>query len=318
MVNCPHENDLVLLTGPDGKRFMLRLQHGDRIHTHLGYVAHDSLIDRPFGEYVMTHLGHPFLLLPPATLDLVMHLKRASQIVYPKDIGYILLKLNIIPGARVVEAGTGSGGLTIALARAVGTEGRVFSYEEREDMQAVARKNLARAGALDNVELKARDIRAGFDERQVDALFLDVREPWLFMAQAHAALKGGGFFGSLVPTANQVSELLQEMEQERGWAEQEVCEILLRFYKPVPERLRPADRMVAHTGYLVFARVVSPRMNGPAAGTHQAESPPTEVGVPGSVEKDGLIQAQDDSFEADKAPVGPAEPVTPSPISRDD
>ncbi len=124
-------------------------------------------------------------------------------------------------------------------------------------MQEMARKNLERAGGLDAVEMKQRDIRDGFDERNADALFLDVREPWLFLLQAHAALKGGGFFGSLVPTANQLSDLLQEMETEGGWADIEVVEILTRHYKPVAERLRPEDRMIAHTGYLLFARAVA-------------------------------------------------------------
>jgi tRNA (adenine57-N1/adenine58-N1)-methyltransferase len=128
-------------------------------------------------------------------------------------------------------------------------------------MLVLARKNLERAGALDVVELKQRDIRAGFDERDADALFLDVRKPWLFLAQAHAALKGGGFFGALVPTTNQLSELLQEMDALGGWTDIEVTEILTRHYKPVAERLRPMDRMVAHTGYLLFARSVSTNMN---------------------------------------------------------
>lgn len=197
-----------------------------------------------------------------------MHVKRASQIVYPKEIGYILLRLNIIPGARVVEAGTGSGALALAFSRFVQPGGRVYTYEEREDMLELARKNLERAGALDVVELKQRDIRSGFDERGADALFLDVREPWLFLAQAHAALKGGGFFGSLVPTANQLTDLIGEIESLGGWADVEVIEILMRHYKPVAERLRPEDRMIAHTGYLLFARAVGrgvPAEDMPAA-----------------------------------------------------
>jgi tRNA (adenine57-N1/adenine58-N1)-methyltransferase len=133
----------------------------------------------------------------------------------------------------------------------------LFTYEERDDMHELARKNLERAGVLDVVELKQRDIRAGFDERNVDALFLDVREPWLFLAQAHAALKGGGFFGSLVPTTNQVTDILAEMDRLRGWTDIEVIEVLTRRYKPNAERLRPEDRMVAHTGFLVFARAVA-------------------------------------------------------------
>ena len=255
-MNVAQAGDLVLLLAPDEKRFLIRLTPRDQLHTHRGFIPHDTIIDQPFGAAVQTQLGHRFLLLQPSTFDLVMHVKRASQIVYPKEIGYILLRMNIIPGARVIEAGTGSGGLTLALSRFVRPGGCVYTYEERDDMLELARKNLERVGALDVVELKPRDIRAGFDERNVDALFLDVREPWMFLAQAHAALKGGGFFGSLVPTANQLTDLLREMESFGGWTDVEVIEILMRAYKPVADRLRPEDRMVAHTGYLLFARAV--------------------------------------------------------------
>ena len=253
-VNTAQPNEFVLLIAPDDKRYLVRMTPGQRLDTHHGFIPHDVIIGQPFGSIVKTQLAYAYTVLQPSTYDLVMRVKRASQIIYPKEVGYIILRMNIIPGARVVEAGTGSGALTLALSRFVRPNGRIYSYEERDDMLELARKNLERVGALDVVELKQRDIRAGFDEREVDALFLDVREPWLFLTQAHAALKGGGFFGSLVPTTNQISDLLQEMERTGGWADIEVIEILTRHYKPVAERLRPEDRMVAHTGYLVFAR----------------------------------------------------------------
>jgi tRNA (adenine57-N1/adenine58-N1)-methyltransferase len=259
-VNTTQANEYVLLVAPDDKRFLVRLTPGQRLDTHHGFIRHDAIIGQPFGRTVKTQLGHAYLLLQPSTYDLVMRVKRASQIVYPKEVGYIILRMNIVPGARVVESGTGSGALALALSRFVRPNGRIYTYEERDDMLELARKNLERFGALDVVELKQRDIRAGFDERGADALFLDVREPWLFLAQAHAALKGGGFFGSLVPTTNQVSDILQEMQRTGGWADVEVIEILTRHYKPVAERLRPEDRMVAHTGYLVFARGVKKEM----------------------------------------------------------
>ena len=256
-MNIAQADDLVLLLAPDEKRYLIRLMPRQQRHTHRGFIPHDAIIGQPFGSAVSTQLGDRFRLLQPSTFDLVMHVKRASQIVYPKEIGYILLRMNIIPGARVIESGTGSGGLTLALSRFVRPGGRIYTYEERDDMIELARKNLERIGALDVVELKQRDIRAGFDERNVDALFLDVREPWMFLAQAHAALKGGGFFGSLVPTANQLTDLLREMESFGGWTDVEVIEILMRQYKPVADRLRPTDRMIAHTGYLLFARAVT-------------------------------------------------------------
>jgi tRNA (adenine57-N1/adenine58-N1)-methyltransferase len=161
--------------------------------------------------------------------------------------------MDIHPGKRVLEAGTGSGAVTVALAQHVQPSGRVYSYELREEFQEVARRNLERYGLLDWVELKARDIARGFDERDADALFLDVREPWEYLEHAQVALKGGGFFGSLVPTANQLLQLIQELEKV-GFIGVEVKELLLRPYKVNAARLRPEDRMVAHTGYLVLAR----------------------------------------------------------------
>lgn len=249
------ENDLVLLLGKDGKRFIVRLAQGGELHTHRGRISHDELIGQPWGGKVVSHLRYPFWLLEPSIHDLIMDARRRTQIVYPKESGYILLKMNIRSGSRVIEAGTGSGVLTIALAQAVAPEGRVYSYEEREDMLALAERNLTRVGLLDYVELKERDIAEGFDEREVDALFIDVRSPHHYLLQAREALKSGGFFGAVVPTANQVSNLLRGLEEE-GFVDIEVCEILLRPYKTVAARLRPVDRMVAHTGYLIFARLV--------------------------------------------------------------
>ena len=269
-VNTVQPNEFVLLIAPDDKRYLVRMTPGQRLDTHHGFIPHDAIIGQPFGSTVKTQLEYAYLLLQPATYDLMMRIKRASQIIYPKEVGYIILRMNIIPGVRVVEAGTGSGALTLALSRFVRPNGRIYTYEERDDMLELARKNLERVGALDVVELKQRDIRAGFDERDADALFLDVREPWLFLAQAHAALKGGGFFGSLVPTTNQVSDLLQEMERTGGWADIEVIEILTRHYKPNAERLRPEDRMIAHTGYLVFARAIKKMRDDRGAMREQA------------------------------------------------
>lgn len=249
--------DLAQLVGHDHKYFILRLQAGERLETHKGILQHDALIGQPWGAEVLSHNGHPFYLLPPALADIVRDIKRASQIIYPKDLGYILLKLSVAPGQRILEAGTGSGALTTILAMAVGPTGSIISYDRREDMQALARKNLERVGLADRVTLKLRDLAEGVDEedRDADAFFLDVQRPQDYTAQVRAALKGGGFFGCLAPTTNQVSDLLAAMHRDQlGFVE--VCELMQRYYKPVPDHLRPVDRMVAHTGYLIFARAV--------------------------------------------------------------
>ena len=244
------ESVLVLL---GRKRFLMPLQPGIMQHTHQGLIRHDDIIGQPPGTKGKTHIGFPVIALRPSLYDVIMNLDRISQIVYPKEIGYILMKLSVGPGSHIVEAGTGSGALTAALAHAVRPSGRVHSYDVREDMLRVATRNLTNAALIEYVELKQRDIADGFDEQDADALFLDVREPWRYLQQAWNALTEGGFFGSIVPTTNQVSDLIAGLSLAH-FTDIEVCEILFRAYKPVPARLRPVDRMTAHTGYLVFAR----------------------------------------------------------------
>jgi len=253
--------DLIELIDPKGRNFIFRLTPGQRMETHRGIVKHDDLIGQTYGTEIRTHLDKGFLLFQPSLETLILQLKRQSQILYPKDIGLILMKLNVHPGMTIVECGTGSGGLTLALANAVGPSGRVISYDQRQDMQALARRNLDQVGLSDRVAFKLRDIRQGFEENDVEALFLDVPNPYDYIAQAYHALRGGGFFGALVPTANQVSDLLISLGREKFYFP-EVIEILLRHYKTVPARLRPEDRMIGHTGFLVFARPVSKMPEG--------------------------------------------------------
>jgi tRNA (adenine57-N1/adenine58-N1)-methyltransferase len=249
--------DLVQLVGLRHKSFIFPLSQGGDFQTHRGILKHDDLIGLPWGTQVFSHLGAPFFLLQPSLADLLLDLKRNTQILYPKDIGFILMTMGIGPGQRVIEAGTGSGSMTIALAYAVGAEGQVISYEQREEMQKLARKNISRTGLAARVDFKLRDIKEGLDETDVDAFFLDVPNPYDYIPQVRAALKPGGYFGSIIPTVNQAEILLRALRRHR-FAFLEMCEILLRYYKPEPDRLRPTDRMVAHTGFLVFGRRIEP------------------------------------------------------------
>ncbi len=253
--NLTKAGDLVLLVSGGGKRNLLRLEPGRQFHSHLGTTRHDDLLDLPYGTTVQSHLGHALLLLEPSLDDRITRIKRNTQIIYPKDAAMIVQRLSLRAGSRVIEAGTGSGGLTIALAWAVAPGGRVFSYEIREEHVRVARRNLNQMGLLQHVELHHASILDGFAQTDVDALVLDLRTPWLFLEKAHAALRPGSFFAALVPTTNQVSQLLAELEKG-GFADIAVEEILVRKYKPVPDRLRPDDSMVGHTGFLISARPV--------------------------------------------------------------
>jgi tRNA (adenine57-N1/adenine58-N1)-methyltransferase len=168
-----------------------------------------------------------------------------------KDIGFLILNLAIGTGKRVIEAGTGSGALTIALANAVGDEGKIYSYEIRPEMQKVAIENLQYTGFDSRVEFKIRDIAEGFDEKNVDAIFLDVPNAYDYLFQVRKSLKPGGFFGSILPTMNQVVLLLDAFKRE-SFVFVEVCEIFIRYYQTDADRFRPADRMVGHTGFSNF------------------------------------------------------------------
>jgi tRNA (adenine57-N1/adenine58-N1)-methyltransferase len=251
------DGDLAQLVGLRHKHFILMLQAGSRFETHRGILQHDDLIGKPWGTQVFSHIGSPFFLLQPSLADLINELPRTTQILYPKDIGFILITMGVGPGQTVMEAGTGSGSMTTALAFAVGPQGRVISYEVKQDVQNLARKNLTRFGLESRVDFKLRDIGEGFDETDMDAFFLDVPNPYDYASQVRVALKPGGFLCCLIPTFNQVEKTLVALRQN-GFAFVEVCELLLRYYKTEPARIRPTDRMVAHTGFLVFARRIEP------------------------------------------------------------
>lgn len=253
--NVTRDGDLVQLVGRRHKSHFLRLKAGAVFQTHRGELKHDDLIGQLWGSLLESHTGNPFFILQPSLADLITDIKRNTQIIYPKDIGYIAMVMGIGPGIHVLEAGTGSGALTTAFAFLVGETGKVTSYDKREEMQNLARNNLARVGLLERVTLKLGDVVDGFEESGVDGVFLDLPNPYDYMSQVKNTLKLGGHIGMILPTTNQVSKSLEALRLH-NFAFVEVCELLLRFYKPDWERLRPTDRMVAHTGFLVFARSV--------------------------------------------------------------
>jgi tRNA (adenine57-N1/adenine58-N1)-methyltransferase len=265
------EGDLAQLVGLKHKHFIVSLKAGGELHTHRGIVTHDDLIGRPWGSQVFSHNGNPFFLLQPALGDLLRTIPRNTQILYPKDIGFILVSMGIGEGMHILEAGTGSGALTCAFSYAIGREGRITTYEARPEMQQVAMKNLARLGLQDRVTFKLANIVSGFEETEADALFLDLPNPYDYIGQVRAALKPGGFFGCILPTTNQVVITLRELRRNH-FAFIEVVEIILRFFKPEPDRFRPTDRMVAHTGYLIFGRPIILNQDKPVSKELLAEA----------------------------------------------
>ena len=250
----PAYGELVIVVTPQGKRRLRRVEENQDIHSQEGILRMEDIAAASYGSEVKTTLGVPMRLMRPTLADLVKGVKRQTQILYPKDIGYICMKLGVGPGRTVIEAGTGSGSMTVALSWFSGETGHVHTFEVREEFQKVARRNLEWAGVGHNVTMHHRDIADGFgDVTGADALFLDVRTPWEYLQHIPSAVTPGAMLAFLLPTVDQVGKLLLGLE--RGpYDDLEISEILVRRWKPVADRLRPEDRMIAHTGFLVFAR----------------------------------------------------------------
>lgn len=249
----PAYGELFILVSPKGKRSLRRLMRGQDVHGNDGVLPAAAIAEADYGAEVRTLMGTPYRLYRPTLYDLVRGVKRQTQIIYPKDIGYICTRLGVGNGTRVIEAGSGSGSLTIALSWFSGESGHVYTYEARQEFYELCGRNLEWAGVGGNVTRHCKDVRDGFDQTDADALFLDVRTPWEYLDQVAAAVKPGAALAFLVPTVEQVSLLLKGMESG-PFDDIEVEELLVRGWKPVADRLRPNDRMVAHTGFLIFAR----------------------------------------------------------------
>ncbi len=249
--------DLVLLATSQGRTYLVTAEERS-FQTHRDSFDLGALLGSPWGTVLRGKNGELCYALRPTLHDHLMKLKRATQIIYPKDIGYILLKLDVGPGKVVLECGTGSGSLLLALAQAVGPQGQVITYEKEARFQRVAQGNAKRLGVLDRITFKGPAVD-GFEEEEIaDAVFLDLKTPWDLLPSAWKALKGGAPLGILLPTTNQISETLKHL-QDLPFVQTEVLELFIRFYKVNPERLRPEDRMVGHTGYLIFTRKIFPQ-----------------------------------------------------------
>jgi len=248
------EGDKILLFWDQRRQWLLDVEAGREFHTHKGVVRLADAVGKRYGDRICSSLGLDFQILRPTTYDFVSHLARPTQIMYPKDIGLVLLRLGISSGKIVVEAGTGSGAMTLAMANAVKPDGHVYSYEIRSAFLESARKNLKRAGLAEYVTLKQLDAKAGFEEREVDAVLIDLGEPWAVVPHAWDALKGGAPVGSFSPTMNQVERTVENLRGK--FANIQSYECLLREIRAEEGRTRPATIMVGHTGYLTFANKI--------------------------------------------------------------
>lgn len=248
----------VLLVDSKERRYLVTLATGKQFHSHLGSLEHDDLIGGPEGVAVRTTGGSPVIAFRPTLSDYVLKMKRGAQVIYPKDIGLILMYADIGPGATVVEAGTGSGSLTLALARGVGTEGRVISYEIRDDHLDQARENISAwyessGGKPENVELRLGDIFEGIPETDVDRMVLDMPEPWRAVGLATESLAPGGILCCYLPTIPQVSQTVETMRRG-GFSFLDTFEGLVRTWNIEGQSVRPDHRMVAHTGFIITGR----------------------------------------------------------------
>jgi len=253
------EGCLALLVIDERRRWVVRLRRGGVLGSDRGVVRHDDVIGREYGSWLETSRGVPVLLLQPRLVDLEERLfRRRSQVIYPKDHGLIAVELDLKPGMRVLEVGVGSGFTTAFLAQLVGPTGHVYSYELRRDMIEVAERNLRQAGLLDRVTLKHRDARLGVDETGLDAAVVDMPDPWALLPVLEQALRPGATAAFYMPAINQVQRLLAALKARRRWAELRVTELLRRDYETRSDALRPRTTMIAHTGYLAFARLTKP------------------------------------------------------------
>ena len=247
------EGDNVLLYLDKKRSYLVKVERDRELHTHKGLINLTELIDKEFGTRIYSSKGVEFVAFRPTIRDYVFKISRRTQIIYPKDIALIIFFSGVGPGSRVVEGGTGAGALAAALASYVKPSGRVYSYEIREEFMEIAAKNLRKVGVIDYVELKKGDLTQGIEEKNVDAVILDLATPWLVVPHAYKALKGSGVFVSFSPTIDQVVKTTEAL-LDNGFAGVETIESLLRGMQIERGRTRPETLMTGHTGYITFAR----------------------------------------------------------------
>ncbi|MGQ9479564.1 MAG: tRNA (adenine-N1)-methyltransferase [Thermoproteota archaeon] len=244
------ENDDVLLLTREGKKRIVKIT-GDKIHTHKGCIATSDILGSQPGFVVKTHMGEEMLVLKPCIVDYIPKLARRTQVMYPKDLGYVVMSLGISPGNRVLEAGTGSGASTMLLASLVKPDGKVFSYDVNEESLEIARRNLGRVGLLNYVELIHGDVKKIVLNNSFDAALVDMPDPWEAMSNISKALKPSARICIVLPTMNQIEKAFSAMG-DSGIAHIETVEIMLRRIRPFTGKVRPESLMVGHTAYLMF------------------------------------------------------------------
>ncbi len=265
------EGDTALLIDRRGRQYLIKLEEGNRFESHVGKLDVGALIGQPEGTWLVTGSGHRYIAFKPTLADLTLRMPRIATVMYPKDLGTLLVYADIFPGARVLEAGSGSGATTMALLRAVGESGQLFSYDLRQDMLDQARDNVEMMSPEHpNLCFKQGDVYEGFPEDNLDRIVLDLPEPWHVVPHAAEKLVPGGIFFSFLPTVPQVQELTYALRAEGSFHLIETMEVIMRPWNVSGRSVRPSHRMVGHTGFINTARKCSPRPD--VDGEAEAES----------------------------------------------
>ncbi len=265
----------VLLVDSKGRRYLVTLSAGAEFHTHAGPVAHDSIIGGEEGRVVRSARGSRYTVFRPTLSDVVLEMPRGAQVIYPKDLGPLLLLADVFPGARILESGLGSGALSMALLRA-GAE--ITGYELRPDFAQRARSNVAGflgAAALERYHVEVRDVYEGVDAAGLDRVVLDLPEPWRVVSHAEAALRPGGILVAYLPTILQVAALRAALERS-AFALAGTVEVLQRGWHVEGPSVRPDHRMVAHTGFLTSARLLEEPAAPPVGDAGEPVAPGDE------------------------------------------
>jgi tRNA (adenine57-N1/adenine58-N1)-methyltransferase len=248
----------VLLIDPKGGEHLVTLTPGKPFGTHKGNLLHDDMIGKPDGSRVWTAQGTEYRVFRPTFNQYVLNLKRQAQIIYPKDIGPILLWADVFPGAKIVEAGIGWGALSIKLLETIGDTGHLVSYEVREDFAASGGAVVARfLGRRPNHEIRLRDIYLGIEETGVDRIILDLPEPWHVVAHAAAALVPGGILLAYLPSTLQIKQMADRVREAGTYTEPEVFEVIHRPWHVKGQSVRPVQWMFSHSAFILVCRKIS-------------------------------------------------------------
>lgn len=292
--------DRVQLTDPKGRLHTVTLEAGKQFHTHRGAIEHDQLIGVPEGSVVQSASGTFYLALRPLLSDYVLSMPRGAAVIYPKDSAQIVAQGDIHPGARVLEAGAGSGALTCSLLRAVGPTGTVISYERREDHLEHARRNVDAffGAAPENWKLRLADVAEHSADEVVDRVILDMLAPWDVLDAVGPALRPGGVLIGYVATTTQLSRLVEALREDGGWTEPHSWECMVRNWHVVGLAVRPDHRMQGHTAFLVTARRLAPGVTAPTRQRRPAKAVELEeaFGISSAAQADGAPEAAREPF----------------------